>query len=92
MKKVLAILMALSMTFIACADDGLFGECNCDDEMEEVIADHGDPEEINKYDSEDYHSWTFWYWCKGFSVTFTWGTYVDECCEVSTYTFSPICT
>jgi hypothetical protein len=46
---------------------------------------------VNKYDSGDYHSWTYWYWCDGISYTFTWSKHDCDSCEVSTYTFSPIC-
>jgi len=60
------------------------------EEMDSCIESHGNPEDINKYDSEGYHSWTFWYWCQGFSRTFTLGKNVYGC-ETSTYTFSPIC-
>ena len=94
MKKLLVIVIILTLTsFSGCGgnDGGIFGDCNCDAEMDNWVENHGNAEEINKYDSEDYHSWTFWYWCEGFSITFTWGKYVDGCCEISTYTFSPIC-
>ncbi len=94
MKKTLGlfflVLLAISMTLSGCGKDGIFS-CHCNDEIDDLIADHGNPEEINKYDSKGYHSHTYWYWCKGFSRTFTWGSNVKGCCEVSTYTFSPIC-
>lgn len=90
-RKLIILLALIPMLFSGCNGDDLFGECNCNDEMNNCTANHGDPEEINKYDSGDYHSWTFWYWCQGFSMTFTWGTNVEGCCETSTYTFSPIC-
>lgn len=69
---------------------GLFGSCDCDKAKEEIRNDLGTPEEVNSYNSDDYHSETYWYWSKGISYTFTWGSVVDGCCQVSTYTFAPI--
>lgn len=66
-------------------------DCSCDDQIEDVVAALGQPEEVDKYNaSGGYHSWTYWYWCKGISYTFTWGGGAG-CCEWSTYQFSPIC-
>ena len=65
-------------------------DCSCNDEIDDLIDDRGRPEEIDTYDSGDYHSHTYWYWCSGYSKTFTWGGGAG-CCEKSTYTFSPIC-
>ena len=66
------------------------GKDNCSDEIKSLINSRGAPEEIQRYDSGDYHSHTYWYWCSGYSKTFNWGE-VFENCETSTYTFSPIC-
>ena len=87
MRKILTILIIIISLISAGCSDLL--ECDgCNEEMNNLVASRGNPEEINKYDSGNYHSWTFWYWCSGFSMTFTW----DDCsCETSTYTFSPIC-
>jgi hypothetical protein len=57
----------------------------CWDKMQEQDT----PEEIDPYDSSDYHSHTWWYWSRGWSITFTWGTYVAWC-DISTYSFEPI--
>lgn len=62
---------------------------NCDDEMDDIKSKKGTPEEVNTYSTSDYKSETWWYWSKGISYTFTWGSSVGKC-EVSTYTFSPI--
>jgi hypothetical protein len=67
----------------------LFKEENCDSKMEEVRANRGEPEEVNRYDASDYHSVDWWYWSQGICYTFTWGSLVGGC-EVSTYTFTPI--
>jgi len=78
------LLLVLSFGFLlGCSDS------NCDSKMEEYRNDWGTPEEINKYDSDGYHSWDYWYWSDGRQVSFTWGTDMEGC-DVSTYTFSPI--
>ena len=53
---------------------------------------YGEPEEVDKYNSEDYHTVDWWYWTQGFEVSFidspyddTYGWRVD-----STYEFEPI--
>ena len=45
---------------------------------------------MTKYDSSGYHSESWWYWSKGKEFTFTWGEYIEGCCDKSTYTFTPI--
>lgn len=90
MRKIfISLMMVILLTFVGCSD--LLKCDGCNKEMDALIAGRGSPEEINKYDSGDYHSWTFWYWCGGFSKTFTWGGSIGCGCEESTYTFSPIC-
>lgn len=92
MKK-LSILLFLGFTFLfllsGCGEDDSGGS-DCSDAINNMIKQNGNPEEVQKYDSGDYHSWTYWYWCRGWSATFTWGSLVGKC-ETSTYTFSPIC-
>ena len=61
---------------------------SCDDEREDLVKSAGNPEELDRYDNGDYHSWTYWYWSSGFARTFTWGGPVNGC-EISDYTFSP---
>lgn len=84
MKKIIIILLTL-LTFYACEEQ------NCDDEMKDARRKYGDPEEIERYDSADYHSVDYWWWSEGYEMTFTWGENVDGC-EVSTYSFDPITT
>jgi hypothetical protein len=61
---------------------------NCDDKMDDLKKARGNPEEINRYDSGDYHSVKWWYWTKGFERTFTWSN--DISCQTSDYTFTAI--
>ena len=58
--------------------------------MESKREKYGDPEEVNKYNSSGYHSVDWWYWTRGKEFTFTWGSDVEECCDVTSYTFTPI--
>ena len=87
----LVIFMVL-ITFISfgCSELDDITNCDCDDEIAKLIKKRGQPEEIERFDSGNYHSHTYWYWCSGYSKTFTWGG-AAGCCETSTYTFSPIC-
>jgi len=90
---VLSIFALLSVTG-GCADisDAIKDvlECTaCDDDIDDMYDKYGAPEEINTYDSGSYHSYTYWYWCDGFSYTFTWSGCL--CDDISLYTFSPIC-
>jgi len=62
---------------------------SCQGAIDALIDERGHPEEVNKYDDGDYHSWTYWYYTKGYSETFTWGGAAGDCSS-STYTFSPI--
>ena len=77
------IVSIILLTFIGCADK------NCDDQMAETRTNHGTAEEVNSYNSGDYHNVDWWYWSKGFQKSFTWGENIKGC-EVSTYTFDPI--
>ena len=62
----------------------------CSDEMSDRERISGDPDEINRYDSDEYHSRTYWYYCDGFAETFTWTENVNGC-EMHTNDFEPIC-
>ena|SRR3989304_6474837 len=84
-----------------------FGWCCCviillvlacgTDERDKIREQYGTPEEIQKYDAEDYHTETWWYWCKGISFTFKQeprGIFCgggNDWKKESTYQFSPIC-
>ena len=67
----------------------LNGCFDCEGKMDDTREKWGLPTEIQRYDSEGYHSETWWYWSRGQSFTFTWGSDVGTC-DVSTYTFTPI--
>jgi hypothetical protein len=84
MKKLIVIILSVSL-----AGCWLFEEPDCSDEIADLESQYGVAEEVDRYDSSDYHSHTYWYWSRGYSKTFTWGSIVGAC-EISTYTFAPI--
>ena len=63
------------------------------DEVSKPYLDqYGPAEEINKYTSSDYNSVDWWWWSKGFEVTFvdtSWDD-VNGWKVESTYSFTPI--
>ena len=84
------VLISTVLIFTGCAEEETAEAGNaCSSHIEYIIDELGEAEEINKYDSGDYHSHSYWYWSIGFSRTFTWGGPVEGC-EISDYTFSPI--
>lgn len=92
------ILSILMLMLISCggsetSDDMIGGSSSpkhvCANPMKDVTRKYGKPEEIEKYDTDRYHSHDYWYWSKGIKYGFTWATYIDGC-EVDRYTFTPI--
>jgi hypothetical protein len=81
---ILAVVLCLALAGWNC------GLSNCDNEKEDIRSQWGPPEEINAYDTSDYHSEEWWYWTKGFEYTFKWGKNVERGCETSRYSFTPI--
>lgn len=65
------------------------GNHDCNSEISDLLkANGGSAESIEKFDDGNYHSWTYWYYKKGFSRTFTWGEPVESC-KVSNFSFTP---
>ncbi len=62
---------------------------DCSHEIGSLVNERGEAEEINAYDSDNYHSHSYWYWSQGYEKSFKWGEYSDGC-ETSEYTFEPI--
>ena len=76
--------IALALLFMAgCSND------DCEDQIKDITNKYGKAEEVNTYNSGDYHNMDLWYWSKGFQYSFTWGNDIKGC-EVSKYTFTPI--
>lgn len=59
--------------------------------VSETVAEYGQPEDIESYDSSNYKTVDYWYWSRGICFTFKWTTYDDTLGWVldSTYTFTP---
>ena len=93
MKNAIVITLALlALIFVfSCTIQDIYNNLqpDCTAEMENVENSRGAPEDVNRYDTEGYHSVDWWYWIQGICYTFTWGSVVGGC-EVSTYTFEPI--
>ncbi len=79
MKKIL-IFILVAFVFQAC-------NVNCDSSKSDRRKSSGAPEEVTSYSSGNYSTETWWYWSKGISYTFTWGT---DGCKTSSYSFSPM--
>jgi len=80
------ILITILLFITGCEESS---SSNCNKQIKSLTDQRGSPEEVQKYDSGDYHSHSYWYWSKGFSRTFTWGDVVEGC-EISDYSFTPI--
>ena len=92
---IIGLVAILSLNIAGCREDDYYYHHHddynyCGDEMRDRERISGEPEEINIYDSDDYHSRTYWYYCDGFSETFTWRENVNGC-EIHTNNFEPIC-
>jgi hypothetical protein len=93
MKVMLLVMVVLATTLLSGCDGtgGFIAFTSCQNDMDNVTAEYGTPEEIEQYDSENYHSHTYWYWCSGFAIVFTWGESVNEGCCQDKNTFVPVC-
>ena len=92
--KIYLLATAFLVTMILSGCDGTSGFfffSSCQNEMARVTATYGTPDEIDQYDADDYHSHTYWYWCSGFAIVFTWGEGVEDSCCQDKNTFNPIC-
>ena len=62
---------------------------NCASEISTLRLDRGSPDEIERYEQDGYHRYTYWYYAQGYSMTLEWGKNVDGC-QSNSYTFQPI--
>lgn len=85
MKK--TIIYATSALVLSACGGGIFDE-SCDSQRDDLVKKRGAPDKIDKFDSDDYHSWSYWYWKSGFERTFTWGGAAGSC-STSDYSFTP---
>lgn len=87
LRRIIVAIFFLAVFLLSCEyeDDK---PCNCQEEIDKIVATYGPPEEINSYESKNYYNYDYWYWSKGFEYSFTSSS--SSCCEVSKYTFPPI--
>ena len=96
MKKamiLLVVVMVLFLTGCPWNSDTFFPEAITFAKVSQPYQNkYGRPEEINEYTSKDYHSIDWWWWTRGFMVSFLATTYddVNGWTVDSTYSFSPI--
>ncbi len=83
MKSKMFILIFICLFVYSCSS-------NCDSKMDDIVGRYGKAEERSSYSSTGYFSETWWYWSKGLSFTFTWGSTVTGACDMSKYEFDPI--
>jgi hypothetical protein len=96
--RLFIILLLCPVTLYGCDDNDDYWNyydihCDCGDEMAYFRAIYGEPEEIHRYDDDDYHMRVWWYWSLGFKLVFEWfeDWTIDEgeCCRVSIYNIEP---
>ena len=77
---ILLIMISTIILFAACdlLIEDLLG-LNCDSEMEDIREERGEPDEVNQYDYEDYHSVEWCYWSQRICYKFEWGETVSGC-------------
>jgi len=87
------LVMVFVMVVVAVVISSIFTGCglslkntDCIDNMKEIKAQMGEPEEITYYDTKNYHTQTWWYRTKGVAYVFTWGERFKSC-DMSIYTF-----
>jgi hypothetical protein len=84
------IVMLAIVSLAGCVDDGdneKDGDCSI--ARANTKAAYGEPEEWIAYDSDRYHSLSWWYWSIGFERSFAWGSDIYGC-DWSDYNFTPI--
>lgn len=86
----LGVTFILALGLAGCETfEEFWGADDCQDKMKSVKSGNGDPEEIQSFDSGGNMKETWWYWSKGYSIDFSWGTSYDNC-ETSRFTFKPL--
>ncbi len=88
----LFIIILICILFLSCSkeDNPFSTKYNpCRERMDQARRELGEPEDIYKLDSSGYKSESWWWWTKGLSYTWSWGSNVKGC-QKTTYKFDPI--
>lgn len=78
----------LFLFITGCGDgSGLLGlgPDDCNKDINELLVSYGNPDNITRYDSDDYHSWSYRYIKHKLIKTFTWSDDID--CTIDTYSW-----
>lgn len=65
------------------SDDFDFSGCDCEEEIDDLKRERGEPDDEEKTFEDGVHSLTYWYDSEGFSQTFRWGEGTELCCETT---------
>ena len=79
-------LLLLAATLAGCGREKLSG--NCAHQMDVFRDLHGEPQEVERFESGNFHRHTWWYWRLGLARTFTWDG-APGSCEMTDRTFPP---
>jgi len=87
MKRTLSILTIIIVFIMiglltGCDDFDLSG-CDCEEEIDDLVNERGDPDDEEKTFENGVHTLTYWYNADGFAQTFRWGEETDLCCETN---------
>lgn len=82
--SILAIIIVFSVfTILSGCDDFDLSGCDCEEEIDDLVNDRGQPDDEEKTFENGIHTLTYWYNSTGFAQTFRWGEGTDLCCETT---------
>lgn len=84
----LTSLLLASVLLAACGGGIVIGDFDCDDEMAEITARHGFPDQVEERIEGGVHLHTFFYWRTGIGITFVWGGELS--CDRRDFRFDPV--
>jgi len=82
--SILTIVIVFSVfTILTGCDDFDLSGCDCEEEIDDLVNDRGQPDDEEKTLENGIHTLTYWYHSDGFAQTFRWGEGTDLCCETT---------
>jgi hypothetical protein len=83
--RILTLAALLAVSFAGCKDD----DANCDKQIDDIIAQYGEPDAIQDVSSGDVNMLQYVYFNEGKQFVFTWGKGYKECSMVTQTITSP---